>query len=536
MKKKGEGGSKKGFFGNWSFKKKPAGSAAPEIAVPPAMAPMPVVAKPRELKLPPHAPPRAYDEKTLSGYPNFQAMCSDMEEFPECRKPLLNALITSDALFGRYICNIRNLQTLMIMMPDKTDYFIDMILRDPECQGTFLNCFRLLPKFLDLFKDSEERQSKILNAVFDTKEIHARFCPSIEVIDHGIEQFPAYRKKILDNLVKNKELIEQCFNTNREKLYLFIKKHTDYTERFVDYLFTSDLIYKHIVFFTGKYIFLKEFPNLLDRFMNFVLSDDKRLSSEFSQFEEIFEFGKKYPDDPNAPDNLKYVQRMINKALSLKAYVKRDMHSCEQILAVEKIDSALAKTIVGMALKDEHWILRVINCNVSLDRANKSELLKPFADAFFPILFKDAKLFTDYIVTERTLNEMLALAPDDLKPKLWLYYRIYSQEKPLFLVFGKYCNDAATINELSVYISRVFDTLEPDVIKKLKTEVTRECSQAREHQAGEDIQLALQNLQNSLNAGENKLLAGNQRFTASMAPAIEPQKNNSPPKDLTFKQ
>ncbi len=383
------------------------GLAKKDVTAAPATKPPSKTKKPR-------TPPVAFDEASLnSRYFNFQGICADIAAFPQCREALLDGVIASEALFGRYIGNLNNLKTLIAMRPNQTATFVDMIMTKPLCQKEFMHHIRVLHALTEELKDY---RAQLLTYAFEHKEIYSELLLGYFCLESLVNHFPDYIPQIFDLLLNDARLFDKCMDANIKNFCDMCKKDPNYTDRFIEHIFTSETIYWEVIQVGGLDYFLEEFPQYQDRMMNFILSSDLRFGRAFSMFEKIHEFGQKYPQ---------YTERMYAKAMSMESYVREDIDSADEITDVYQFNPEIAQKIRAMMLADDQWILSSMILTDELEKAYKSELLRPIAEAYTALLYQNPDKFTFHIHNEEGLNRMLGILPKDQEPNLRHYYQAY---------------------------------------------------------------------------------------------------------------
>jgi hypothetical protein len=383
-----------------------------------AATPPPVAKPPSRVKLP-HNAPVAFDEPSINArYGAFQDICADAEEFPQCREKLLDALIGHPALFGRYICNPQNLKTLIIMRPQQRAQLLEMIMTKPQCRSRFMHDEENLYNFAEEFPDYRDT---IVNYAFEHREVYSEFLFGFFGVQAALKYFPGHTKEIFEIILNDQVVFEKCLCTNLRNFLEIAETHPDYTDRFIEYIFISPQVYRHVIHIDGLYPFLEKYPQYLDRMMDFILSSDVRFEKEFSTFEHIDKFAHKYPQ---------YGQRMYEKALSIPQYVRREIHGADRILDVHKLNPAIAGKILTMVLADDQWILKSIMLTKDLEDVYKSDFLRGIGDRYMELIYQNPEKFISLMDNKGGLERIIEVVPKDQEANLRHYYNLYVLHAP----------------------------------------------------------------------------------------------------------
>ncbi len=469
-------------------------------------------------------PPESFDALSMKRkYPNFVAIQKDALEFPQFRDKLLDAVIDNDELFGKYICNMNMLQALIVMRPNQIDQFIENILTKPNCQGAFVNGMHVLHRTTEVLKSYKDKMVKY--SLQDDK-LRQQLIRGLANAKYALKHFPEYRKEFLDMLVNNKEMFERCTDCTKEEFFAFCKEQTEYTQRFVEYVFTSDIVYREMISLGSIDYFMEQFPGSANRLVDFILSSDERFYKEFAIFKDIYAFEKKHPE---------YAGKLINKALSIKSYIQGKVICASDIVDMHAINPARAQKILSMVLADDEWVLKFLRIPSDFEDFFRSDLLKPIGDACIALVYLNPNKFASKITNDKSLKVVIDAAPKDQEHKLRLYYQLYTKAAPLTEVIDKHCNDVETLAELQVYLARNLATMKPPAILQLREHITERLKKSDD---SAEIRSALVELQASLvtPAKTDAMATDKLKFMGSKSNTseAETQKPHSPPKNHDF--
>lgn len=469
-------------------------------------------------------PPEAFDaDSMMSRYRVFEAIQRDATEFPQCRDKLLDAVIANEQLYGRYICDLESLKALMAMRPNQKEHFIKLALTNPECQYAFLTGFHILHRTTEGLR---EYKDKIMELVFSDTALRNKLIFGINNAIYGIEHFPEYKTQILDWIVNDPKMVEKCTDCSKRRFFAFCKEHTEYTARFVEYVFTSDLVYRQMIHIDGVEYFMEQFPEYADRLINFILSSYDRFSKEFVSLDDIYKFEKRHP---------KYANKLIDHALSLKKYVQDDITAAEDIVDLHSINPTHAKKVLAMALADDEWTLGFLRIPNDLVDFLQSDFLRPVGERCLALIYINPNKFESIMYNKTELNKIIAAAPKDHEAKLRLYYQLYAEKLSLIEVINQHCTSVETVYEFQSYLLRNIATIKPTEILHLRDHITK---QLQDSEISAEMRAALTELQSSLVNPEKAELRNRDKLqfigSSTNATIVEQQEPDSPPKGQSF--
>ncbi|MDQ2994694.1 MAG: hypothetical protein M3R00_07085, partial [Pseudomonadota bacterium] len=327
-------------------------------------------------------------------------------------------------------------------------------------------------------------------------------------------------------LVNDREMMERCTDCLNKEFFAFCKEHTEYTKRYIEYVFTSDVVYRKMIRLGSIDYFMEQFPDEANRLVDFVLSSDERFSKEFALFKDIYAFENKHPQ---------YAGKLIDRALSIKRYVQRSVFCGENLIDMDSTNPVLAQKILALVLADDNWVFKFLRIASDFEDFFKSDLLRPIGEACLKLLCKNPTKFERVLCDDVELKKALAGVPQDQEPTLRLYYQLYTKKSPLTEVIDKHCKDPKSVGELQGYMERNLATLKPSVILHLRDHIAERLKQSED---SAETRSALVELQTRL-VPPRKTEAENTdklKFMGSKSNSAEkePQKSHSPPKGQDF--